>query len=160
VSTVRLPAADLRERLLAVHRPDTPFVVRDGSDEGVDLVAELRFGDPEWLAVFREVALDEVYTIRMRIDEGRGEVRKKEKLSEIQWRKGGEWRPKRFGGEGGVRIGEQTRTIKSITYTRAGGLRFEKGATFSYKTQDLREPLARAIYRAGWECRNVIFRRV
>jgi hypothetical protein len=48
----------------------------------------------------------------------------------------------------------------SITHTRTGAPRFEKGATFSYKTQDLREPVVRAIYRAGWECRNVIFGRV
>jgi hypothetical protein len=72
----RLSAADLLTSLLAVHQADTPFVVRDGRAEGVDLIAELRFQDETWNELFRGVALGRAYTIRMRIDESNAEVRR------------------------------------------------------------------------------------
>ncbi|HEX4248752.1 MAG TPA: hypothetical protein VH008_12895, partial [Pseudonocardia sp.] len=73
----RLSAPDLRSSLLTVYRPDTPFTVRDGRADGVDLVAELRFGDEEWYELFREVGLNLAYSIQVRFDEAKHEVRKK-----------------------------------------------------------------------------------
>ena len=154
----RLSIPDLRSSLLAVYRPDTPFVVRDGRPEGIDLVAELRFGDEEWHQVFREVNLRTAYTIQLRFDEAKHEVRKKERLREIGWRDGQHFY-KRFGGDGNE-IGEATQTITGATYERKGLFKFEKIKEFRYKTEDMREPLVRAIYRAGWESRNLIFRKL
>jgi len=149
---------DLRSSLLAVYRPDSPFVVRDGGADGVDLVAELRFGDEEWNQLFREVNLKMAYTIALRFDETKFEVRKKERLREIGWRDGRHF-VKRFGGDGN-NTGEATETIYGSTYERKGMFKFEKVKEFRYKTEDMREPLVRAIYRAGWESRNLIFRKL
>jgi hypothetical protein len=73
----RLSVPDLRNSLLAVYRSDSPFVVRDGAVDGVDLVAELRFGDEEWNQLFREVNLKMAYTIALRFDEAKFEVPRK-----------------------------------------------------------------------------------
>jgi hypothetical protein len=154
----RLSATDLFTSLLAVHKPDTPFVVRDGRAEGVDLIAELRFQDETWNELFRAVGLGRAYTIRMRIDESNAQVRKKEKLGDIGWRNG-EHYAKRFG-TNGTESGEISETISASTYARKGLFKFEKESEFRYKTADLRDPLVRAIYRAGWECRNVTFRKL
>ncbi|HEV7790081.1 MAG TPA: hypothetical protein VGP05_13830 [Pseudonocardia sp.] len=154
----RLSAADLLTSLLAVHQPDTPFVVRDGRADGVDLIAELRFQDETWNKLFRGVGLSRAYTIRMRIDESNAEVRKKEKLGDIGWRNG-EHYAKRFGARS-TEFGEISETIYAATYARKGLFKLEKETEFRYRTADLRDPLVRAIYRAGWECRNVTFRKL
>jgi hypothetical protein len=112
----RLSAADLCTSLLAVHKPDTPFVVRDGRAEGVDLIAELRFQDKTWNDLFRGVGLSRAYTIRMRIDESNAE--------DIGWRDG-EHYAKRFGATN-TEFGEISETIYAATYARKGLFKFEK----------------------------------
>lgn len=156
----------LRERLLAVHGPDTPFEVRDGADRGVDLVAELRFSDLKWRGLFMEVGLDVVYTIRIRLDEGRHEVRTRGKTHSIVWKNGQARRRSMFRDFGGIdtndgtKWGEPYGIVKRASYRRVKGLTFEKLAEFSYRYQDLREPLERVVRASGWEWRHKTFGRL
>ncbi|WP_368396484.1 hypothetical protein [Streptomyces sclerotialus] len=45
-------AADLRAALLDLNQPDNPWVVRNATTKGVDLVAEWRTREPAWQAFF------------------------------------------------------------------------------------------------------------
>src|SRR5262245_32327018 len=67
--------AEVRAALLAVNRDTAPFLVRDGSAEGADLVAEWRIVDATWYEVFAKAGLQKVFKVLMRLDAERNEVR-------------------------------------------------------------------------------------
>lgn len=152
--------AELREKLLAVHPADCPFGVRDGAEEGVDLIAGLRLVDPTWNELFREVNLRRVYTIKIKLDEAKREVRTKGKVQSIRWRDG-QPRFVRFGGEDDqTHFGEPSMSIKAASYRRVKWLKFEKLKEFKYRTDDLREPLERVVIRSGWTWRSKVIGRL
>ena len=61
-------STEVREALLAVNRPALPFIVRDGSPEKVDLVAEWQIVDAIWCKVFAKAALAWISTERESAD--------------------------------------------------------------------------------------------
>ena len=52
--SVAQPAAQVRESILAVNRPTAPFQIIDGSDEGVDLIAEWKIVDAQLVRDLRQ----------------------------------------------------------------------------------------------------------
>lgn len=143
----RTTAAELRDRLLGVFPPDADFAVWEPTEADrsgpADLVAGLNFRDPVVAERLLAAGADSKYTIMLRIDEATGEVRKKERLRDVN---------------GGTQYGEVTMVRHSRGLKWKGWLRFEKGPSFTYRTQDIRDPLVRAIHAAGWEVRNRLFR--
>jgi hypothetical protein len=79
------PSTEVREALLAVNRPALPFVVRDGSPEKVDLVAEWHIVDGLWCKLFANAGLDKTFKILMRLDADKHEVRAVDQAWLVEW---------------------------------------------------------------------------
>jgi hypothetical protein len=82
------PATEVRSALLAVNRPTAPFVVRDGTPEQVDLVAEWRIVDASWYEIFAKAGLKKVFKVLMRLDPQHHEVRAVDQEWSVEWRAG------------------------------------------------------------------------
>src|SRR4051812_39014285 len=78
----------LRTQLLAVNRTSAPFRVRDGEEEGVDLVAEWKIVDAKWHDVFAQAGIQRVFKVLMKLDEAEGQVRAVDQEWEVEWRAG------------------------------------------------------------------------
>ena len=84
----RIPAAELRTALLALNRDSAPWVVRDGSPDGCDLVAEWKIVDARWYEIFAKASLSKVFKVLMKFDEARGEIRSVDQEFTVEWRAG------------------------------------------------------------------------
>ena len=52
---------DLRSALLGLTRDTAPWQVRDGAEDGCDLVAEWRIVDAQWYGIFFQYGLNKVF---------------------------------------------------------------------------------------------------
>src|SRR6266567_5212025 len=82
------PADEVRAALLAVNRATAPFVVRDGSPEQVDLVAEWRIVDAAWYEIFAKAGLQKTFKVLMRLDAQQHQVRAADQEWSVEWRAG------------------------------------------------------------------------
>ncbi|MBO8189234.1 hypothetical protein [Streptomyces spirodelae] len=139
---------DLRARLLGLNGPDIPYVVRDGSSEAVDLIAEWRLMEPAWQGVFRKRQLSRNLEIRMRFDPDRHEVRVLEQQWEITWV---DDRPvaKKYGRG----PGETWSREWIIGRKKTGG--WEITETFRFDSSEMKNPLQNTVLAAGWVWRGV-----
>ncbi|MET8679597.1 hypothetical protein ABZW18_18995 [Streptomyces sp. NPDC004647] len=78
-------AAEVHAALLGLNRPDVPYVVRDGREEGADLVAEWRILDPAWQTFFVRTQVSRVFQVRMRLVPEKNEIRSLDQQYEVTW---------------------------------------------------------------------------
>ncbi|MFI5660920.1 hypothetical protein [Streptomyces sp. NPDC051684] len=139
---------EVREALLGLNRPDVPYVIRGGRDEGADLVAEWRLTDPVWRTFFVRSEVSRVFQVRMRLVPAKGEIRSLDQQYEVTW----------SGGVPTLAISAESRRGRVRTtskcWTLAGGV--ESTETFSFDAADLKEPLQKAVLAAGWTWRGVV----
>ena len=143
----------LRSGLLAINRDTAPFVIRDGTPEGVDLVAEWKIVDARWYEIFAKAGLERVFRVLMKFDPARGEVRTLDQAWDVEWR-----------------AGVPTLSLAAETFT---GQRWERGFGTAYAfrengrygevydyrfdTDELKDPVKEVVRRAGWGWRPVRF---
>jgi hypothetical protein len=84
----RQSVAKLKAALMAVNRKSAPFKVRSGKAEEVDLVAEWKIVDAQWYEIFAKAGIKRVFTVLMKFDEAKGEVRAVDREYEVEWRAG------------------------------------------------------------------------
>ena len=60
---------ELIAMLLESNRETAPFKIYDGSDEGVDLIAEWRIVDAEWQTIFAKAGKKKVFKIKMKLND-------------------------------------------------------------------------------------------
>lgn len=145
-------AAEVHAALLGLNRPDVPYVVRDGHEEGADLVAEWRILDPAWQTFFVRTQVSRVFQVRMRLVPDRREVRSVDQEYEVTW----------VGGTPRLAIAAETQrgqvqTVSkrwTLGATEDGGL--EATETFRFDSSDLKDPLQGTVLGAGWTWRGVI----
>jgi hypothetical protein len=145
----QVPAATLRERLLAVAKADVPFTVRVGEEPGT-LVAEWRYADARWLDLARAHAMHKSIRYVMRLDEASHSVRVLEYRAEFS------------AGAGAGGAGLQYRVSRGITFFETQretvlGLQIRDGAltpdlaySWRFEIEEMRGPLARIANQAGW----------
>ncbi|WP_250399764.1 hypothetical protein [Streptomyces cellostaticus] len=147
-----VPAEELRTALLALNRPDAPYVVRYGAAEGADLVAEWRIAEPAWRSFFVESRITHAVRVRMRLDRDAHEVRVLEE----------QWEVSRVGGPPGLQVtssysrGPDRTVTRRWTLGRGDGGRPEATETFRFDAARLREPLQGTVLRSGWTWRGVV----
>ncbi|SDJ66536.1 hypothetical protein SAMN04487820_101148 [Actinopolyspora mzabensis] len=73
---------------MAVNRPDASFEVRDGRTEGVDLVCEWRVMNHHWYEHFKMFCEREFYSVLLRFDPERREIRSTDHKWTIDWVRG------------------------------------------------------------------------
>ncbi|MFI7012090.1 hypothetical protein [Streptomyces sp. NPDC050145] len=141
------PADQVRAALLGLNGDDVPYVVRDGRAEGADLVAEWRVLEPAWRTFFARTQVSRVYKVHMRLVPEKNEVRTLDKQFEVQW--AGD--VPRLSVSAEAQRG-QVRTISKQRTLGGGGAE----ETFSFDSDDLKNPLQDAVLKSGWTWRGVV----
>ncbi|WP_234435590.1 hypothetical protein [Streptomyces sp. NRRL F-2747] len=124
--------------LAEAETPDVRFAVREGSPkEGADLVAE-----------FEYPALDLTLKTRMRLNPAVHEVRVLEER----------WEPTADGARRQYGRGPADTVYRQWETTTGPDGRRHRAETFRFGTQDMRNPLQRAVLGSGWTWRGVLLK--
>ncbi len=150
-----LTAKQVLARLKALNRRKVPWRVADGSDEGVDLIAEWRIADERWSEIFMEAGLRRVYKIHMRLDEAARQVRAQDRSYDVFWAAGV---PTLLLARGFR--GQKWSKEFEATYTFGEGLQVEKESEWRFETSEMKKPLQEAVTACGWTYRGVVFGKV
>ncbi|MGC4107217.1 MAG: hypothetical protein QM753_12915 [Thermomicrobiales bacterium] len=151
--TVALPAAEVRDRILALNRPTAPWQILDGTDEGVDLIAEWKIVDAAWYAIFAKAGLEKVFRVRMKFDETDHELRAKDEEYEVSWRAGVPTlslsKSKTMG---------QTQSIQfGSAYGFTEELRPGQIYQYRFNTGELKGPIQEVVTECGWTYKGISF---
>lgn len=143
---------DLRSALLGLSRESAPWQVRDGAEDGCDLVAEWRIVDAQWYGIFFQHGLSKVFRVKLKFDEGSHEVRNVDEQASVTWR------------DGIPSIGKswsrgQMNEIESgqaLGFTEQG----EFGEVYNYKfrSSEIKNPLRDAATERGWGWKAVTWK--
>jgi hypothetical protein len=156
-SAAGIPAklsTEIREALLAVNRPALPFIVRDGSPEHVELVAEWQIVDAVWCEMFAREGLDKTFKILMRLDADKHEVRAVEEAWSVEWRAGV---PRLAPSPGMFRWRKTEIPIPLTLYGTFDWFNdmFLATPRFAFTENGVKSPLREAVTAAGWTWRDV-----
>lgn len=152
----RRSEAKLRDALMGVNRKSAPFKVRDGSKEGVDLVAEWRIVDAKWYEIFAKAGIKRVFKVLMKFDSAKGEVRAVDQEWEVEWRAG---TPELFLKGSAFRGRKWEKSFETVYAFREDGS-FGKIYDYRFDTHEIKGPLIEAAHKAGWGWRGVAFSRL
>lgn len=153
VSAIRQPVATLRNTLLAINRDTAPFVIRDGSPEGVDLVAEWKIVDARWYEIFAAAGLEKVFRILIRFDEAKGEVRSIDEEWSVEWRAG--IPSLTLAGE--AFRGQKFEMSFGTAYAFREDMSYGKVYQYAFRTSELKDPMRQAAANVGWGWKGVAF---
>jgi hypothetical protein len=144
------PSTELREALLTVNRPALPFIVRDGSPEKVDLVAEWHIVDGIWCKLFATAGLDKTFKILIRLDADKHEVRAVDQAWSVEWRAG----VPRLSPSPGMFRWQNAEIPIGLT---EDGIGYDWPATtrFAFTETGVKSPLQETVTAAGWTWRDV-----
>lgn len=147
---------EVRDRILSINRPTAPFHIIDGSEEGVDLIAEWKIVDAEWYGIFNKSGLEKVFRIFMKLDESDHEVRTKDHEYSLSWTAG----VPRLEASMRKQIG-QTQSVQFGT-GYAFTEEFRPGQVYNYRftTGELKGPIQEAVTACGWTYKGVTFGRL
>jgi hypothetical protein len=144
-----VPAATLRERLLAVAKAEVPFTVRAGEEPGT-LVAEWRYADARWLDLARAHAMHKSVRYVMRLDEASHSVRVLEYRAEFGAGAGAGGAGLKYNMSRGITFFEkQNETVLGLQI-RDGALTPDLAYSWKFDIEEMRGPLARIANQAGW----------
>ncbi|MBT2392397.1 hypothetical protein J7E87_23970 [Streptomyces sp. ISL-1] len=146
------PAEDVVAALLGLNGPDVPWVVRDGTDEGADFVAEWRVEEPTWQSFFASRQVNRTLRIRLLLIPKLHEVQAIEEQWAVSWAAGPasaslsrEW------GRGPGR-----RVTKTWTIGRGSDGRLQATESYHFDSNDMKRPVQNAVLEAGWTWRGVL----
>ena len=150
----RIPASELRERLLGLNRDTAPWQVRDGTPEGVDLVAEWLLVDARWYEIFAKAGLEKVHQVLMKFDEANGEIRSVDKDWTVEWSAG----TPRLTATAEAFRGQKVEVSFGTAYAfREEDLTYGKVYQYRFVSDELKKPLVEAAQKAGWGWKGVAF---
>lgn len=151
--TATCPADEVRERILAINRPSAPFRIVDGTDEGVDLIAEWKIVDAQWYEIFAKAGLEKTFRVFMKLDEANHEVRAKDHEYTLSWSAGVPSLTvsmEKFSG--------QKKSIQFGTaYAFTEELRPGEVYRYRFSTGELKGPIEDAVTACGWTWKGVAF---
>jgi hypothetical protein len=143
----------LRTHLMAINRPKSPFRIRDGKPEGVDLVAEWKIVDAKWYEAFAKAGIKRVFKILMKFDAEKGEVCAVDQEWSVEWRAG---TPRLELAASAFRGRKWEKSFETVYAFREDGS-FGKIYDYRFDTSEIKTPLIEAIHASGWGWRAVAF---
>jgi hypothetical protein len=149
----RQSAARLKAALMGVNRDSSPFKVRSGKKEGVDLVAEWKIVDAKWYEIFAKAGIKRVFKVLIKIDAAKGEIRAVDQEWEVEWRAG---EPELFLKASAFRGRKWEKSFETVYAFREDGS-FGKVYDYRFDTSEIHKPLIEAAHKAGWGWRSVAF---
>jgi hypothetical protein len=143
---------ELRTTLLGLNRDTAPWQVRDGADEGCDLVAEWRIVDAQWYGVFLEHGLNSMFRVKLKFDEADHEVRNVDEQATVTWT-GGIPSVSKSWSRGQI---NEIQSGRAVGFTEQGQL----GEVYNYKfrSSEIKDPLRDAVTDHGWGWKAVSFK--
>ena len=150
----RQSAATLREAMLASNRDTAPFIIRDGTPEGVDLVAEWKIVDARWYEIFAKASLTKVFKVLMKFDEEKGEVRAVDQEWTVEWRAGVPNLSLRAEAFRGQKVEMSFGSAHAFKEDLSG---WGKVYEYRFKTGEIKDPLIVLAQQHGWGWRGVAF---
>ncbi|HEX4359777.1 MAG TPA: hypothetical protein VH141_19755 [Pseudonocardia sp.] len=141
------PVSALYAALLAVNRPGAHFAVRDGRPDGVDLVAHLKFAEPDWYGYFAKLSPRTAFRVFLRLDEARAEVRWHEQECQVEQLAGVFY----YARVEALRSGQPLPEQKSWVFEHSRPHR----AARALSSQSVRGQLRAAVIESGWTWRAV-----
>ena len=150
----RQSAATLREAMLASNRDTAPFIIRDGTPEGVDLVAEWKIVDARWYEIFAKASLTKVFKVLMKFDEEKGEVRAVDQEWTVEWRAGVPNLSLRAEAFRGQKVEMSFGSAHAFKEDLSG---WGKVYEYRFKTGEIKDPLIELAQQHGWGWRGVAF---
>ena len=144
---------ELRNRLLDLNRETAPWRVVDGTAGGVDLIAEWKIVDAQWYEIFAKAGLTRVFSIFLRLDSERLEVRAQDQEVRVeceagvptvslsrQWSRGQTW-------------SFSAGTAYGFTETLAPGQIYR----YRFATEEIKGPIQEIVIGCGWTYKGVVF---
>ncbi|MDQ0465304.1 hypothetical protein QO010_003091 [Caulobacter ginsengisoli] len=150
----RLGAAALRERLMALNRDTAPWKVRSGAREHVDLVGEWKIVDARWYEIFAKAGLKRTFKVLMKFDAEKHEVRAVDQAWEIEWKVGGH---PVLTLEATAFRGQQWEKSFEAVYAFREDLSYGEIYSYRFDSEEIKDPLRKAVHDAGWGWRGVAF---
>ena len=152
-NTPVLPVEDVRQRLLALNRETAPYQIRDGSAEGVDLIAEWKIVDARWYEIFAKASLTKVFRIYMKFDEAKQEVRAKDEEYTVEWRAG----VPSLSLSASKFSGQKTSIEFGTAYAFTEELKPGQVYNYRFNTNEIKKPIQEAVTACGWTYKGVAF---
>jgi hypothetical protein len=152
-NTPVLPVEDVRQRLLALNRETAPYQIRDGSAEGVDLIAEWKIVDARWYEIFAKANLTKVFRIYMKFDEAKHEVRAKDEEYTVEWRAG----VPSLSLSASKFSGQKTSIEFGTAYAFTEELKPGQVYNYRFNTNEIKKPIQEAVTDCGWTYKGVAF---
>jgi hypothetical protein len=147
-----VPAAELRATLLGLNRETAPWRVRDGADDGCDLVAEWQIVDARWSGIFFDYGLKKTFRVKLKFHEDEHEVRNVDESASLEWR-GGVPQIGRSWSRGQI---NETEYGRGIGFTEDGA--FGEVYEYRFKSSEIKDPLRDAVTANGWGWKAVTFK--
>ena len=145
-------AEELRNRLLGLNRETAPWQVVDGTAAGVDLIAEWKIVDARWYEIFAKAGLTRAFTISLRLDAERREVRARDQEVRVEWKaavptltRSKEW-------SRGQTWSFSAGTAYGFTETLAPGQIY----SYRFSTEEIKRPIQQAVTGCGWTYKGVV----
>ncbi|MFG2520625.1 hypothetical protein [Streptomyces sp. NPDC048527] len=147
-----LAASEVRAALFAINSPDKPYRVRNAlREEKADVVAEWHVMEPAWGTGTGRRQTERTFKFRMRLDPVTHEVRVCAENREVT--RAGD--PPGRAVERGHGSGPRTR-VRSWKghYEKGPDGRRQRVDDFRFDSNDMRDPLQKAVLAAGWTWRG------
>ena len=151
-----LGGAAVRERILSLNRPTAPYQVRHGAVEHVDLVAEWKVLDESWSEIFSKAGMRRAFSIHMRLDEGRHNVRAIDYMRELSWEVG----VRRARIQASWYRGQISETSFGRGYVFTENLSPTVAYDYRFQSAEIKSLLQEAVTSAGWTYKGIMFGRV
>ncbi|OAH14331.1 hypothetical protein [Streptomyces jeddahensis] len=143
-------ADEVQAALLGLNSPDVPYVIRDGRAEGADLVAEWRVLEPAWRTFFLRTQLSRTFKVHMRLVPEKNEVRALDQQFEVDW----------VGDTPRLALSSEAQSGQVKTVSKRWSFGSDEDGrreeTFSFDSDDLKDPLQSVVLKSGWTWRGVI----
>ena len=151
--TPPISAHDLREGLMALNRPSAPYVLRDGQDENVDVIAEWKIVDAQWYEIFAKAGLSKTFKIYLKLRPEEHTVRASDREYAIEWRAGVPSLSFAASAFRGQKQEIQFGTAYAFTET------LQPGEVYNYRfdTRELKGPIQQVVTDGGWTYKGVAF---
>jgi hypothetical protein len=153
VAATVLPVEELRARLLGLNRPSAPYQIKDGSAEGVDLIAEWKIVDAQWYEIFAKASLSKVFRIYMKFDPAKNEVRAQDHEYTVAWKAGVPSLSLAASSFQGQTSSVQFGTAYAFTETLAPGQVYN----YRFSTNEIKKPLQETAAACGWTYKGISF---
>lgn len=148
--TTALPAATVRERLLAIDSLDTPMAVQASAD-GTEIDVTWKYADAKWVDLARAHGLNRTHRLKLSLDAADHTVRVTEQSSAYNWSAGPsgasfDWTTSR-----GITFFEyRHERVFGLQFTPDGKPTPNLSYAYTFDLQELKNPIIEAVTRSGW----------